>query len=55
VNLNPKSSPSQVPNEYQKATTPITHKKRLEKNNFGDGKKDSNIFIDLPNILSAIV
>jgi hypothetical protein len=39
-----------VPNEYQKATTPTTHKRRLEKNNFGDGKKDSNISIDLPNV-----
>ena len=36
--------PRSAPREYQKATTPTTHIKRLEKNSFGDGKKDSNTF-----------
>ena len=44
ANSKPRSCPNSAPTEYQKPTAKTTQTKRLEKNNLGDGKKDSNIY-----------
>ena len=45
ANWKPRACPRSEPNEYQSETTAMSHTNRVEKNNFGDGKKDSNIFL----------